>query len=57
LRAFGGDRGYLIKGRKFRDVVGELGPSQIRAGEMLGQEPFHVPQVLASQIRPAQILQ
>ena len=56
LARFGGNRGDLVERRKLRDLVRQLGAGQIRAGEMLGQEPFHLREILAPQIRVAQLL-
>ena len=56
LARFGGDRGDLAERFEFREVVGEHGAGEHGTGEMLGQEPWHVPEILAAQIRPAQLL-
>jgi hypothetical protein len=53
LARFGGDCGDLAEHFEFADVVGERGAGEDGAGEMLGQQPFHAPEILASQIRPA----
>ena len=37
-------------------MVGEHGACEHGTGEMLGQEPWDVPEILAAQIRPAQLL-
>jgi hypothetical protein len=37
-------------------VVGEYGAGEHGTGEMLGQKPWDVPEILAAQIRAAQLL-
>jgi hypothetical protein len=56
LAGFGRDCGDLAERVEFGEVVGQHGAGEDRPGEMLGQEPCHAPEILAAQIRAAQLL-